>query len=149
MFGVNEAELAADVARKLRLGGIAAAQAAAQAAPPQPSSSQQPGGGPRSRGGSAGAGGGPGGGGSRGEWNSAAAPPESRGGAELILTKAGLREVPREVWDAGPSLTKLDLSGNPVGGCHGHGDMVGLTAGAYHAKRTTRVHGVSGIHACT
>ncbi len=113
VFGVNEAELAADVARKLRLGGIAAAQAAAQAAPPQSSqpssSSSQPGGaGPRSRGGSAGA--------ARGDWNSTPAPPEPRGGAELVLAKAGLREVPREVWDAGPSLTKLDLSGNPVGG---------------------------------
>lgn len=36
------------------------------------------------------------------------------GGQELSLRGAGLREVPLEVWQAGPGLGKLDLSDNPV-----------------------------------
>ncbi|GLC33883.1 hypothetical protein PLESTB_000814300 [Pleodorina starrii] len=85
VFGVDEAALAADAARKLRLGGVAAAAAAAAGNPV----------GCRS-------GGGGGGGGGEG------------GGGELVLARAGLREVPREVWEAGPSLTRLDISGNQI-----------------------------------
>lgn len=36
-------------------------------------------------------------------------------GQELVLRGAGLREVPGQVWQAAPTLTKLDLSQNQVG----------------------------------
>jgi hypothetical protein len=88
LFGQDEAALAADAARKLRLGAAAAAAAAEVEGRPS--------------GGAGGGGGGGGGGGARG------------GGGELVLARAGLREVPGEVWDAGPSLTRLDVSGNKV-----------------------------------
>ncbi|GLI60310.1 hypothetical protein VaNZ11_002426, partial [Volvox africanus] len=32
----------------------------------------------------------------------------------LVLARAGLSAVPNEVWAAGPSLTRLDLSGNQI-----------------------------------
>lgn len=51
-------------------------------------------------------------------------------GAALLLAGRGLRSVPHEVWGAGPSLVKLDLSNNPVS----------HTAGTPHTARPyTRV----------
>ncbi len=84
MFGVNEAELAAEAARKLTLAAAAAAASHDRDEW-------------RGAGGGAGAGGG------------------GREGRELVLAGAGLRAVPPDVWAAGPSLARLDLSGNQVG----------------------------------
>jgi hypothetical protein len=56
-------------------------------------------------------------------------------GQEMLLAGRGLQQVPREVWDAGPQLVKLDLSCNRVRDGGGGGSCLPAACGPRRSLR--------------